>query len=89
MVTMYREQDAKAEPLKGKTIAILGYGSQGHAHANNLKESGFSVIVGELPGGANGRKAKEAGFEVADAATAGKEADGGVRLLPDGLPGEL
>jgi ketol-acid reductoisomerase len=51
MVTMYREQDAKLELLKGKTIAILGYGSQGHAHANNLKESGFNVIVGELPGG--------------------------------------
>ncbi|MBI5905770.1 MAG: ketol-acid reductoisomerase, partial [Deltaproteobacteria bacterium] len=53
MVTVYREQDAKAELLKGKTIAILGYGSQGHAHANNLKESGFKVIVGELPGGGN------------------------------------
>ena len=46
MVTIYREQDAKLELLKGKTIAILGYGSQGHAHANNLKESGFNVIVG-------------------------------------------
>jgi ketol-acid reductoisomerase len=58
---MYREQDAKAELLKGKTIAILGYGSQGHAHANNLKESGFSVIVGEIPDGPNAKKAKEAG----------------------------
>ena len=49
MVTIYREQDAKMELLKGKTIAILGYGSQGHAHANNLKESGFNVIVGGGP----------------------------------------
>ena len=89
MVTMYREQDAKTELLKGKTIAILGYGSQGHAHANNLKESGFSVIVGELAGGANERKAKEAGFEVADAATVVKKADVVVMLLPDELQGDI
>jgi ketol-acid reductoisomerase len=89
MVTMYREQDAKAELLKGKTIAILGYGSQGHAHANNLRESGFSVIVGEVPGGANEKKAKEAGFEVGDAATVVKKADVVVMLLPDELQGDI
>jgi ketol-acid reductoisomerase len=89
MVTMYREQDAKPELLKGKTIAILGYGSQGHAHANNLRESGFSVIVGELPDGANGKKAKEAGFKVADAAAAVKKADLVVMLLPDELQGDI
>src|SRR5512134_3468543 len=89
MVTMYREQDAKAELLKGKTIAILGYGSQGHAHANNLRESGFTVIVGEVPGGANEKKAKEAGFEVADAATVVKKADVVVMLLPDELQGDI
>jgi len=61
MVTMYREQDAKAELLKGKTIAILGYGSQGHAHANNLKESGFSVVVGELPAGPTRRRRRRPG----------------------------
>ena len=54
MVTIYREQDAKLELLKGKTIAILGYGSQGHAHANNLKESGMSVIVGLRAGALRG-----------------------------------
>jgi len=86
---MYREQDAKLELLKGKTIAILGYGSQGHAHANNLKESGFNVIVGEVPGGENEKKAKDAGFEVADAASVVKKADVVVMLLPDELQGGI
>ena len=89
MVTIYREQDAKMELLKGKTIAILGYGSQGHAHANNLKESGFNVIVGEVPGGENEKKAKDAGFEVADAASMVKKADVVVMLLPDELQGGI
>jgi ketol-acid reductoisomerase len=89
MVTIYREQDAKLELLKGKTIAILGYGSQGHAHANNLKESGFNVIVGEVPGGENEKKAKDAAFEVADAASAVKKADVVVMLLPDELQGGI
>ena len=89
MVTIYREQDAKLETLKGKTIAILGYGSQGHAHAGNLKESGFNVIVGELPGGENEKKARDAGFEVADAATVVKKADVVVMLLPDELQGGI
>jgi ketol-acid reductoisomerase len=86
---MYREQDAKLELLKGKTIAILGYGSQGHAHANNLKESGFNVIVGEVPGGENEKKAKDAGFEVADAASVVKKGDVVVMLLPDELQGGI
>ena len=89
MVTVYREQDAKMELLKGKTIAILGYGSQGHAHANNLKESGFNVIVGEVPGGGNEKKAKDAGFEVTDAASVVKKADVVVMLLPDELQGGI
>ena len=89
MVTIYREQDAKLELLKGKTIAILGYGSQGHAHANNLKESGFNVIVGEVPGGGNEKKAKDAGFEVGDAASVVKKADVAVMLLPDELQGGI
>ena len=89
MVTIYREQDAKVELLKGKTIAILGYGSQGHAHANNLKESGFNIIVGEVPGGGNEKKAKEAGFEVADAASVVTKADVVVMLLPDELQGGI
>ena len=89
MVTIYREQDAKLETLKGKTIAILGYGSQGHAHAGNLKESGFNVIVGELPGGENEKKARDAGFEAADAASVVTKADVVVMLLPDELQGGI
>lgn len=89
MVAIYREEDAKPELLKGKTIAILGYGSQGHAHANNLKESGFNVIVGEVPGGGNEKKAKDAGFETTDAASAVKKADVVVMLLPDELQGGI
>ena len=89
MVTVYREEDAKLETLKGKTIAILGYGSQGHAHANNLKESGFNIIVGEVPGGGNEKKAKDAGFEVADAASVVSKADVVVMLLPDELQGGI
>ena len=89
MATIYREQDAKLELLKGKMIAILGYGSQGHAHANNLKESGFNVIVGEVPGGENEKKAKDAGFEVTDAASVVKKADVVVMLLPDELQGGI
>ena len=56
---VYYEKDSNPAVLKGKTIAIIGYGSQGHAHANNLKESGVSVIVGELDGSENAKKAKK------------------------------
>jgi len=89
MVKIYREKDAKLSVLKKKKIAILGYGSQGHAHANNLKESGMDVIVGELPGGENAAKAKKAGFEVLDAAGASAKADVVVMLLPDELQGDI
>ena len=51
MATMYYEQNINEDVLKGKKIAIIGYGSQGHAHALNLKESGFDVVVGVRPGG--------------------------------------
>ena len=50
MARIYREKDAKLELLKGKTIGIIGYGSQGNAHANNLKDSGCQVMVAEAPG---------------------------------------
>ena len=89
MVKIYREKDAKPSVLKKKKIAILGYGSQGHAHANNLKESGMDVIVGELPGGENAAKARKAGFEVFDAAAASAKADLVVMLLPDELQGDI
>jgi ketol-acid reductoisomerase len=89
MVKIYREKDAKLASLTRKTIAILGYGSQGHAHANNLKESGMSVIVGELPGGGAAKKAQDAGFEVHDASTAVGKADVVSMLLPDELQGRI
>jgi len=89
MIKIYHEKDAKQSFLKKKKIAILGYGSQGHAHANNLKESGMEVIVGELPGGEAAGKAKKAGFDVFDAATAAGKADVVVMLLPDELQGDI
>ncbi len=89
MVRIYHEKDARQAVLKKKKIAILGYGSQGHAHANNLRDSGMDVVVGELAGSANAAKAKKAGFEVTDAAAAAGKADVVVMLLPDELQGEI
>jgi ketol-acid reductoisomerase len=86
---IYYEKDANPAVLKGKKIAIIGYGSQGHAHASNLKESGVDVVIGELPGSDNYRKAQEAGFEVSDAATATAKGDVVVILLPDELQGDI
>jgi ketol-acid reductoisomerase len=60
---VYYENDADLSILKDKTIAIIGYGSQGHAHAQNLRDSGLNVIVGQRPGGENWNKAREDGFE--------------------------
>ncbi|MSM41349.1 MAG: ketol-acid reductoisomerase [Geobacter sp.] len=86
---IYYEKDSNPAILKGKKIAIIGYGSQGHAHANNLKESGVDVIVGELPGSDNYKKAETAGFTVSDAGTATANADIIVILLPDELQGGI
>ena len=68
--------------LKGKKIAIIGYGSQGHAHAQNLRESGMDVIVGELEGSEPWETAKNKGFEVYSADKAAKMADIIMILLP-------
>src|SRR5512138_3736093 len=89
MVKVYHESDVKPDLIKKKTVAILGYGSQGHAHANNLKESGVNVVVGELLDGDNARKAREAGFEVLDAAGATAKADVVAMLLPDEFQGSI
>ena len=64
---VYYDRDADLNLIKGKKVAVVGYGSQGHAHANNLKESGMDVIVGELPGGEAAAKAKKAAAPVASA----------------------
>ncbi len=82
MVNIYYDKDAKMSVLKNKKLAIVGYGSQGHAHANNLKESGMDVIVAETKG-ANWEKAKNAGFTVLTAAEAAKQADVIMMLVPD------
>jgi len=80
---MYYENDADLNLLKGKTIAILGYGSQGHAHALNLRDSGVNVIVAQRPGGDNYKKAVEDGWKPLSIAEAVKQADWVHILLPD------
>ena len=80
---VYYEKDADMAVLKGKTIAIIGYGSQGHAHAQNLRDSGHDVVVGQRPGGANYELAKEHGFAPMTAAEAAAKADLIMILLPD------
>ncbi|MDH6058545.1 ketol-acid reductoisomerase [Umezakia ovalisporum] len=83
MARMYYDEDANLEFLAGKTIAIIGYGSQGHAHALNLKDSGLNVIVGLYPGSKSAAKAEAAGLTVKPVADAAKAADFIMILLPD------
>jgi len=85
---IYYQKDADLKLLKGKTIAIIGYGSQGHAHANNLKDSGVEVIVG-LREGSSWAKAEKAGLKVVQTAQAAKMADILMVLTPDELQAEL
>lgn len=80
---VYYEKDANIKLLEGKTIGVIGYGSQGHAQAQNMKESGLKVIVGQRPGGKNYDLAKEHGFEPMSAADVAKKADIIQILLPD------
>ncbi len=83
MTTLYYEKDARPEALKNKKIAVLGYGSQGHAHALNLRDSGFDVRVGLRPESASVHKAEDAGLRVLGIADAAAEADVIMVLLPD------
>jgi ketol-acid reductoisomerase len=82
---MFYDDDADLTLLDGKTVAIIGYGSQGHAHALNLKDSGVSVVVGLRPGSASVAKAREHGLRVADPADAASEGDIVMILTPDEL----
>ena len=75
MAKLYHETDCNLSVLDGKTVAIIGYGSQGHAHALNLKDSGVKVIIGLYEGSKSWKKAEEAGFEVYTAFEAAKRAD--------------
>ena len=80
---IYTDKDASLEPLKGKTCAVIGFGSQGHAHALNLKESGVKVIIGLYPGSKSRAVAEQRGFKVYDTAEAVKLADVIFVALPD------
>ncbi|MGK7876334.1 MAG: ketol-acid reductoisomerase [Xenococcaceae cyanobacterium] len=83
MARMYYDEDANLDLLAEKTIAIIGYGSQGHAHALNLKDSGMNVIVGLYPDSKSVKKAESAGLKVHSVADAAKAADWITILLPD------
>ena len=79
----------KSEPLQGKTVTIIGYGSQGHAHALNLRDSGVNVMVGLHAGSKSAAKAAAAGLKVLSVADATKGADVAMILVPDHIQGDL
>jgi ketol-acid reductoisomerase len=85
MAKIYYDKDSDLTLLKGKVVGVVGYGSQGHAHAQNLRESGCQVVVAEAEGSPGWQKAKEAGFKVLTATDMAKEADIVVMLAPDNL----
>ncbi len=80
---IYTEADAPIDPLKGKRLAVIGYGSQGHAHALNARDSGLDVMIGLYKGSQSWAKAEAAGLKVAEVADAANEADVIVMLVPD------
>jgi ketol-acid reductoisomerase len=89
MAKIYYDKDCNLKLLEGKVIGIIGYGSQGHAHAQNLRDSGCQVMVAEVKGTPGWKKAQEVGFKVLTAAEAAKEADIIVMLAPDNLQREI
>ena len=89
MPKRFYEKDGSLAPLLQKTVAIIGYGSQGHAHALNLRDSGLNVVVGLYPGSKSAEKAKAAGLPVLSVADAAKAADVIMILLPDHLQGDV
>lgn len=89
MATVFYERDANPDALKGKTIAIMGYGSQGHAQAQNLRDSGYNVIVGLDPQRPSAQKAKADGMEVVPPAEAAKRGDWIHMLTPDETQGDF
>ncbi len=88
-VTIYYEQDVNPEIIKGRKIAVIGYGSQGHAHALNLMDSGCDVRVGLREGSSSWAKAEEAGLKVCTMDQAAEEADFIMMLVPDELQGSI
>lgn len=89
MAKMYFDKDADLKNLKGKTIAVVGYGSQGHAQAQNLRDSGVNVVIGQRPGGINYDRAVQDGFKPVSASDAAKQADIIQILVPDELQSRL
>ncbi len=89
MATLYYDKDIDDSILRDKTIAVIGYGSQGHAHAQNLKDSGFNVIVGLYEGSRSKAKAEADGFRVVSNEEAAKEADLISFCLPDTTQGRV
>ncbi|HIE58752.1 MAG TPA: ketol-acid reductoisomerase [Persephonella sp.] len=89
MAKIYYDEDASLEVLKDKTVAIIGYGSQGHAHALNLKDSGINVVIGLYAGSRSWDKAKNDGFEVLTPDEATKKADVVMMLIPDTIQPEV
>ncbi len=86
---IYYDKDADLGALKDKTVAVIGFGSQGHAHANNLRDSGIKVVVGLLKSGGSWKKAEAAGHTVMEPAAAAKAADVVMMLVPDELGAEI
>ncbi len=80
---LHTVNDVKRDALEGMTIAVMGYGSQGRAHANNLRDSGYEVLIGARPGGPTAQTAAAAGFEVADFADAAARAQVVCMMVPD------
>src|SRR5580704_7629934 len=89
MAKIYYDKDADLEVIRGRKVAIIGYGSQGHAHALNLKESGVSVVVGLHASSKSLPKAKAAALDVAPVAEAARWADVVMLLVPDTSQAEL
>lgn len=89
MITKYYDCDCDLKMLDGKTVAIMGFGSQGHAHAMNLKDSGVNVIVGLRPGSRHEKKAKDYGLTVMPVKDAAKKADIVMMLVPDEICADI
>jgi ketol-acid reductoisomerase len=89
MATLYYDKDADLSLLKGKTIAVIGYGSQGHAHALNAKDSGMDVVVGLHEGSKSRAKAEADGLKVLSVADATKAADVVMILIPDTMQADV
>ena len=88
-ITVYYDKDADLNIIKSKTVAMIGFGSQGHAHAENLRDSGVNVVVGLRKGGSSWKKAEAKGFEVLTVAEATAKADVVMILLPDENQAEI